>query len=78
MRREFSEGNFELIEKYDKELVRLSIAKSTRLTHLKALQNITRLLNKDWKDVTKPDIEELVFRIMGQYAGDVGQETYLV
>lgn len=75
MRREFSEENFELIEKYDKELVRLSIAKSTRLTHLKTLQSITRLLNKDWKDVTKPDIEELVFRIMGQYAGDVGQET---
>ena len=57
MRQEFSEENFEMIEKYDKELVRFSIAKSTRLTHLKTLQSITRLLNKDWKD----DGDEVIF-----------------
>lgn len=76
IRRELSESNVALISRYDKELVRLSIAKSTRLTHLRTLLSLTRLLKKDWKDVTKSDIDELVFEVMRHYADESGQETY--
>jgi hypothetical protein len=76
IKRELSADNSVLIERYDRELVRLSIAKSTRLTHLKILLNLTRLLKKDWKDVAKPDIDELVFEITRHYADESGQETY--
>ena len=63
--------NSELIKKYDKEMVRNSLAKGTRFKHLLIILNLSRMLEKDWEDVTKPDIEELVFqawfrRIRGQ------------
>lgn len=32
-------------------------------------------LNKDWEDVTKNDVDKLVWKIMNQYGDDNGQET---
>ena len=42
--------NSELIKKYDKEMVRNSLAKGTQLKHLLIVLNLTRLLDKDWTD----------------------------
>ena len=73
--KEVSPANFALILKHDKVMVRESLAKPTRKKHLEILLSLDRLLRKDWKDVTKDDVEELVFQVMQKYSPDTGQET---
>lgn len=74
--RELSSENVSLIKRYDREMVSQSMATATRQKHLRTLLTLSRLLNKDWKYVTKDDIDELVFRIMDQFADENGQETH--
>ena len=73
--RELSPYNVQLIRKYDSELVKQSLAKATRLKHLQIMLNLTRFIKKDWKDITKDDIDRLVLKIVELYANDSGQET---
>ena len=72
---EFSSANSELILKYDKVMVRESLAKATRRKHLEMLLSLTRFLKKDWQDVTKDDVEELVYQVMLKYSPETGQKT---
>lgn len=75
IRRDLSEEDANLIIKYDRMMVSLSMARSTRLLHLRTLLSLSRMLEKNWKDVTKSDIDELVYKIMQKYAIDDGRET---
>ncbi len=72
--RELSPENVKLIKSYDRELVNNSLAKATRLKHLQMILNLSRMIKKDWKDVTKTDIDNLVYHIMETYSSS-GQET---
>jgi len=71
---EFSAVNFELIKKYDREMVSQGIKKPTRYIHLSRLKNLTRLLKKDWKGAVKEDVKNIIFQIMDRYSDD-GQDT---
>src|SRR5260370_31729479 len=51
------------------------LAKVTRLKHLKGLLRLSRLVNKEWKDVTKSDIDGLVYSVMKKYGTESGQES---
>lgn len=73
---ELSFENISLIKKYDREMVSQSIAIATRQKHLRTLLTLSRLLKKNWKGVTKEDIDDLVFLIMDQFADESGQETH--
>lgn len=75
IKQELSLKNSELILKYDKVMIRESLAKATRRKHLEILLSLSRLLKKDWELVTKDDIEEVVFKIMQKYSQETGQET---
>ena len=75
VRNELSERNSNLIKKYDREMVRNSLAKGTRLKHLLIILNLTRILKKDWEDVTRADIEELVYEFIQRYSSN-GKETH--
>ncbi len=46
--RELSERNIDLIKRYDKEMVRHSLARGTRLKHLLIILSLSRILKKDW------------------------------
>jgi len=70
-----SPRNAELILKYDREMVQLSLAKATRRKHLEVLCMQSRQINKDWDELTKDDIKDLVFWIVQTYSPDSGQET---
>ncbi len=48
MERELSERNIDLIKRYDKEMVRRSLARGTRLKHLLIILSLSRILKKDW------------------------------
>lgn len=75
IQREFSTENLALIQKYDKLMVSLSMAKATREKHLKTILNLNRFYeNRDWEKITKEDILDLVYKIMKTYSSD-GQET---
>ena len=74
MESEFSTANFELIKKYDREMVSQGIKKPTRYVHLSRLKNLTRLLKKDWKEAAKEDMKNIIFQIMDRYSDD-GQDT---
>lgn len=73
--KELSDNNVEIIKEYDKVMINQSLAKATRQKHLQTVLSLSRLLNKDWKDATKQDIDNLVFRIMKEYSSNLGQET---
>ncbi len=75
LRKDTSEENSTLIEKYDRMMVSLSMAKATRLLHLRTLLSLSRMLGKNWKDVTRSDVDELVYKIMKKYSNGDGQET---
>ena len=75
VRKDLSAENASLIEKYDRTMVSLSMARATRLLHLRTLRSLSRILGKNWNDVTKSDIDELVYKIMQRYASREGQET---
>ncbi len=47
-RREFSESNFALYEKYDEFMLAETLAKATRDKNLQVVIGLTRLLGKDW------------------------------
>jgi len=76
IQRELSFENVSLIKRYDREMVSQSIAIATRQKHLRTLLTLSRLVNKNWVDVRKDDIDELVFRVMDQFADENGQETH--
>ena len=76
IKKELSSENQKLIFEYDKAMARQSISKAARRIHAQNLLNLSRMLQKDWKDVTKSDIDELVFEIMDKYANEKGQETW--
>lgn len=75
LKNEFSKKNFDLVQQYDRVMVNESLAKATRLKQIKMILSLTRLLQKDWNDATKPDIDDLVYNIMKKYASELGQET---
>jgi hypothetical protein len=73
--RELSERNIDLIKRYDKEMVRHSLARGTRLKHLLIILSLSRILKKDWEDVTKPDIEELVYQFITNFHQQNSKES---
>lgn len=75
IKKDLSKKNVKLIERYDLAMVNSSLSKATRHKNLKMILSLSRLLNKDWNDVSKDDIDKLVWKIMNQYGDDNGQET---
>jgi len=74
-KREFSESNFALYEKYDEFMLAETLAKATRDKNLQVVIGLTRLFGKDWVDVTKSDIQTLVAKINQKYTDERGKET---
>ena len=75
IKRDCSRKNFQLIKKYDNFMISQALATGTRFKHVTALRNLTRLIKKDWSQVTKDDIDNLVTKIMQLYGSSKGQET---
>lgn len=72
---QLSKNNADLIRKYDQVMVTQSLSKATRSKHLKILLSLSKIINKDWIDVTKSDIDMLVYEIMQRYGEESGQES---
>ena len=75
-KRDLSEENYDLIRKYDREMITLGLGKAVRHKNLQILLNLGRFLGKDWIDASKNDIEDIVIKINELYADNNGKETY--
>lgn len=73
--KELSLENVKLIQNYERSMVNSSLSKGTRHKHLKMILSLGRLLDKNWEQVTKHDIEDLIFKIMNKYDDGNGKET---
>ncbi|MEW6042940.1 MAG: tyrosine-type recombinase/integrase [Thermoproteota archaeon] len=72
--KELSNETSDLIRQYVNVMIAESMAKATIHKHAQTLLNLSRFLGKDWKDVTKKDVEDLVAKIVQTYSEN-GQET---
>lgn len=70
-----SKRTAKLIFKYDQHMVSIPLAKATRRKHLQTIYGLSKLIAKEWHKVTRDDLEELVSRIMIEYADTNGQES---
>lgn len=75
IKEEISAENADLIIKYDAEMVKQGIAKATRSKNLRSLLTVSKMLAKGWSQVTKGDIDELVYKIMSKFSDGSGKET---
>ena len=73
---DLSKSNFELIKKYDRQMVNEGTKKATRFLHLSRLLSLSRRLNKDWKNATKEDIENVIYEIMDIYSDEGKDSNY--
>tara|TARA_Y100000590_G_C15184701_1_gene812609 strand:- start:182 stop:604 length:423 start_codon:yes stop_codon:yes gene_type:complete len=80
LKKDVSKRNYETILDYDRNMKLSNLSKATRNKHLQAMLGITRKLPKDkeWKDVLRTDIDDLVIWIMETYADHKDQESPLV
>ena len=74
MERDLSENNVSLIKKFDMVLVNESLSEARRSKILNTLLSLSRLLDKDWANTSKNDIEEIVYKFNKKFSKD-GQET---
>lgn len=74
MEKDLSKNNLELIKKFDRVLVNESLSDARRSKILGNLLSLSRMLNKNWDETNKEDIEELVYNFNKKFSKD-GQET---
>ncbi|MFQ5497639.1 MAG: tyrosine-type recombinase/integrase [Nitrosopumilus sp.] len=74
MQKDLSEKNVKLIKKFDRVLVNESLSDARRSKILGTILSLSRMLNKDWEDTNKEDIEELVYNFNKKFSKG-GQET---
>lgn len=69
-----SSKNLQLLYNYNDDMIIASMADNTRYKNLTHYGLLTKMLQKDWADVTEKDIRELVSQIMIKH-GENGKET---
>ena len=65
-----------LIKEYHRAMITETLAKATISKHIQTLGNLCRMIDVEWTEATKSDIDKLVANIIEKYADDSGQETH--
>ena len=74
MQQDLTENNYRIMKKFNRILVNESLSDARRSKILGTLLSLSRMLNKNWDETTKDDIEELVYNFNKKFSKD-GQET---
>ncbi len=69
-----SQKNLQLLYDYNDDMIIHSMADNTRYKNLNHYSLLTKMLQKDWIDVTEKELRELVSKIMIKH-GENGKET---
>ncbi len=73
---DISKESLTLIKEYHRAMITETLAKATINKHLQTLGNLCRMIDVEWNDATKSDIDALTAGIIEKYADDSGQETH--
>jgi len=71
-----SKHSMSLIEKYHRAMITETLSKATISKHIQTLGSLCRMIDVEWRDATKSDLDKLTANIIGKYADDSGQETH--
>ena len=71
-----SNASLTLIKEYHRAMITETLAKATISKHIQTLGNLCRMIDVEWTEATKSDIDKLVAKIIEKYADDSGQETH--
>jgi len=74
-KKEMSTKNFDLFQRYDMAMIGDTIAIATRYHQLSIIVHLTKQNNKDWKSVTRDEIDKIVYNIMKEHSLD-GKENW--
>jgi len=74
MQKDMSENNLQIMKKFDRVLVNESLSDARRSKILGTLLSLSRMVQKNWDETSKEDIEELVYNFNKKFSKD-GQET---
>lgn len=74
MEKDLSQNNVQILRKFDRVLVNESLSDARRSKILGTLLSLSRILEKNWDDANKEDIEELVYKFNKKFSKD-GHET---
>ena len=74
IRKKISQENFELLIRYNDDMIVSSLSVITRNKNLNHFGLLTRMLGKNWNDATENDYRSLAAKIMTNH-GDNGKET---
>ncbi|KFM18182.1 Site-specific recombinase XerD DNA replication protein [Marine Group I thaumarchaeote SCGC AAA799-P11] len=72
--KQLSSKNLETFLAYNNDMIVGSVSENTRYKNLSHFGLLTKMLQKDWVDVTESDLRELVAKIMIKH-GENGKET---
>ena len=69
-----STKNLQLLYNYNDDMIIHSLSENTRYKNLTHFGKLTKIIQKDWADITEKDIRSLVSGLMVKH-GDNGKET---
>jgi len=70
-----SSENFDLIKRYDAEMATLGLKKSTRVKQISIIVDMSIRIGKNWREVTKEVIDNLIRNIIDEFGDNLGGET---
>ena len=65
-----------LVNRYYNAIIMDTAGKAVQEKHLQTILSLTRMLGKNWQDITRYDVENLIVAISKKYTDSKGQETH--
>jgi hypothetical protein len=69
-----SPENYKLLLDYNDDMIISSLSENTRYKNLSHYGKLTKMIGKDWKDITEQDVRDLVSSLMIKH-GENGKES---
>lgn len=73
---ELSPENMLLVNRYHNAMIIDTAGKAVQEKHLQTILSLSRMLKKNWQNVTRQDVEDLTVEISKKYSDQKGQETH--
>jgi FKBP-type peptidyl-prolyl cis-trans isomerase (trigger factor) len=73
---ELSPENMLLVNRYHNTMIIDTAGKAVQEKHLQTILSLSRMLNKNWQNVTRQDVDDLIVEISKKYSDQKGQEKH--
>ncbi|MDE1861517.1 MAG: site-specific integrase [Thaumarchaeota archaeon] len=76
LKAELSPENMQLVNRYYNAIIIDGAGKAVQEKHLQAILVMSRMYQKNWADIQREDVDNLVLEITKKYTDEKGQETH--